>query len=174
MAKLQKKVAIQNAKIGWTNFAGAPTEYKPQGGFHTFTIFLEDDIAKDLEEQGWNVKWRESKNVEGEIFPTLEVSLSYNPNYPMYDPEVFRICGSRMVELDREGLGILDRDCRQNMVQNVDLGIRSHPWSRPDGRHGVKAYLDFIYVTVEQNPFAEKYARYTLTEDEAYNEETPF
>lgn len=175
MAKLQKKIAIENANIGWTNFGGAPTQYKP-AGVHTFTIFLEDDIAHKLEDQGWNVRWRESKyDEDAEPFPTLEVTLSYNPNRPEFDPEVFRVCGNRMTKLDREALGILDRDCRQNMVENVDLGIRSYEWSRPDGTHGVKAYLDFIYVTVEQDPFAEKYGRYTMTEDDICgNEEVPF
>ena len=172
--KLQKKVAIEGARIGWTNFGGAATKFKP-AGVHTFTIFLEDDIAHDLSEQGWNVKWRENKyDPDAGDFATLEVTLSYNPDRPEFDPEVFRVCGNRMTKLDREALSILDRDVRQEMVENVDLGMRSYEWSRPDGAHGVKAYLDFIYITVSEDPFASKYANKQLTADDFDEEEVPF
>ena len=172
--KLQKKVAIEGARIGWTNFGGAATKVKP-AGVHMFTIFLEDAIARDLSEQGWNVKWRENKyDPDAGDFATLEVTLSYNPDRPEFDPEVFRVCGNRMTKLDREALGILDRDVRQEMVENVDLGMRSYEWSRPDGAHGVKAYLDFIYITVSEDPFASKYANKQLTEDDFDGEEVLF
>ena len=48
---------IENARIFFKNFGGAPTKFNPKGGKRTFCVAIEPEDAISLKKDGWNIKF---------------------------------------------------------------------------------------------------------------------
>ena len=98
-----------------------------------------------------NVRFPKDRTEDDTRQPFLQVSVKYDP----YPPNINMITASKgTVKLDENAVGLLD----DADIENVDVRIRPYNWTLQDGRTGVKAYVKDMYVTVEEDPFAAKYA----------------
>lgn len=143
-------VQIDNARIIYKNFAGAPSKFNREGD-RNFAIIIEDqDIADALTEQGWNVKIKPPREEGDDPFMFLPVKVKFNDR----GPRVYlqnSLEGRNRVMLDEDAVGMLDHVD----IINVDLDIRPFDWE-VQGKTGRTAYLQSICVTQEVDRFLDR------------------
>ena len=152
-------VQIDNARIIYRNFAGAPSKFNREGD-RNFAVVIEDqDIAEALTEKGWNVKIKPPREEGDEPFMFLPVKVKFNDR----GPRVYlqnSLGGRNRVTLDEDTVGILDNVD----ITNVDLDIRPYDWD-VQGKTGRTAYLQSICVTQEVDRFLDRYAEQESPEE---------
>lgn len=145
-------IVLEGAKLIFRNFQGKVSQYN-KNGEKTVGVLLPDDIAMQAEADGWKVKHLNPREDDPEQYrqPWLPVKLSYK----FYPPTVVLITNRGKTILNEDGIGMLD----WANIQNVDIVIR--PYAYPGvngGPSGISAYVKSLYVTIQEDEFADKYA----------------
>src|SRR3954469_8228947 len=144
-------VLMEGVKIIFRNFSGKEGQYNREGD-RNFAVLLDDNVAEVMAADGWNVKWlkpREDDEDEKEQ-AYLAVSLNFSKGRP---PRVVVVTSRGRTVLGESDMELLD----WADITNVDLIIRPYEWT-VSGKSGVKAYLQSIYVTIEEDPLERKYS----------------
>ena len=145
---------IENARIIFRNFSGKENTIAGRivnaEGDRNFSVVIEDpDQALQLKKDGWNIKPLASRDEDAPPAFHLKVAVRFD-NIP---PKIISIVGGKQKPLTEETVSCLD----YSEISNVDLTISPSYWE-VNGNNGIKAYLKTMYVTIEEDRWAEKYA----------------
>ena len=172
MAYNKERVTVKDTRfIFRTNFRGERTQYNNRGD-REFNIELPDDLAKDLEGRGWNVKWREPREEGDAPIAHIAVRVNFESAYP---PRVWLInadTGSRTM-MDEDTIGQIDH-LLPDEITSVNVIMNPSHWENNNGS-GIKAYCQSMQVYFIPDPFEAEYeAKYGSNAPSAGVDDVPF
>ena len=143
-------VVMEGVRIIFRNFAGKEGQYNREGD-RNFAVLLDEQVADAMGQDGWNVKMlRPRSDEEGE---EEQAYLPISVNFKGRPPRIVLITSRGRTNLDERRVEMLD----WADILNVDLIVRPYAWT-VNQKSGVKAYLQSIYVTIEEDALEIKYS----------------
>ena len=142
------QVVIRDARIIYRNFTGEKRPFNNEGERNFCVIIDDNDVAKQMSDEGWNVKIKAPRNDEGEPFYFVQVKVNYKAP-PRLRPEIYAVTRHNRRLLDEGNVAELD----SANIEKIDLLI--NPRVKEDG--GLKAYCQEMYVTIREGFFANEY-----------------
>jgi len=148
MADQAKTFMVEDARIIFRNFSGKEGQYNREGD-RNFAVVIPSDIADQMVLDGWNVRILEPREEGDDPTPYVQVAVNFN-NRP---PRVVMLTSTTRTQLDEASVEVLD----WADFKTVDLIARGYEWS-VNGKSGVKAYLQSMFITIEEDALERKYA----------------
>jgi len=146
-----EKIVLRNVKLVYRNFSGNASKFNRAGSRNFAVVFHDKEEAEKYAQKGWNVRSREARNEDEEpmYYLSVQVNLeSFNPPHIYMGPDK-----KNMITVDEKNISELDHAD----ILGCDIQIRPYNWE-VNGSSGVKAYLQTLYVYIEEDPFADDYA----------------
>ena len=140
-------VLMEGVRIIFRNFAGKEGQYNREGD-RNFAVVLDDKTAEAMQADGWNVKTLAAREEDDSETPYLPVAV----NFKGRPPRITMVTSRGRTTLDEGQVEMLD----WADIVNVDLIVRPYAWE-VSGKTGVKAYLQTMYVTIEEDALERKY-----------------
>lgn len=150
------KLAIDNAHIIFKNFTGKDDKFGREGD-RSFSIVIEDDaLAEQLANDGWNVKPLTPRDPDEKVNHFIKVKISFK----VRPPKIWLLTNHKRTLLDEDTIATL----QYARIENADVVISPWRWE-VNGKTGIAAYLETLYVKIEDDPFADKYADYESSDE---------
>ena len=142
-------IVIEGARVIFRNFSGREDKYN-RAGVRSFCVFIDDpEMAQKLADDGWNIRALAPRDEDEDVRHYLQVAVNFD-NIP---PNIYLVNRHGKDRLEEDQIDFLD----YAEIRNADVIIRPYSWE-VNGKTGVKAYLKTLYVTIEEDEFAQKYA----------------
>lgn len=152
-----KTFMVEDAQIIFRNFSGKEGQYNREGD-RNFAVILDPEMAEQMAKDGWNVRWLKAREEGDEETPYVQVAVNFNNRPP------------RITQITSVGKTVLDEDLVDTLdwaeIKTADLIARGYEWT-VNGKSGVKAYLQSLFVTIEEDALERKYAQMEV-EDEPF------
>ena len=152
MARELTSITMEGVTIIFRNFEGKASQFnKP--GTRNFGVLIDPDLAERMLEDGWNVKYLKPREEdEDDTVPQawLPVEAAYDKGRP---PRVIMLTETERKSLNEHTVELLDGV----EIKTVDLIVNPYTWD-VNGKGGVKAYLQTMYITIEEDDLDRKYA----------------
>lgn len=157
-----KPVVMEGMRLIFKNFKGEESEFN-QAGARNFGVILPEDVAEAMRNDGWNIKRLNPSEEEKEQGitegpPWLPVKVRFDKGRP---PTILKITSrgkTKMEEDEVEQLDWVDIAVDEQGNPKVDLIVRPYPWTNAMGASGIAAYLQSMYITIEEDDLQRKYA----------------
>lgn len=150
MPQPDNTVLMEGVRIIFRNFSGKEGQYNREGD-RNFAVLLDDAVATAMAEDNWNIKWLRPRSEEEEEAPQAYLPVSLN--FKGRPPRIVLITSRGRTNLDEDSVDMLD----WADIVNVDLIVRPYEWT-VNQKTGIKAYLQSIYVTIEEDALELKYS----------------
>lgn len=143
-------VTIQNTELVLKNFSGEKGRYFNTSGNPEFACILPAELAQMMKDDGWNVKqFKPKPEDEGEPDFFIKVKIGVNGR----PPRMVMINSAGRLDIDVDGCQVFD----YVRAKNVDLTLSPYEYEF-QGNSGISAYLNSLFVTVEEDELDRKYA----------------
>ena len=127
-----------------------------RSGVRYFAIKLDDELAEELEDEGWPVIWRNVNRDETEpeiMQGYLKVFIKYGTRFPV---DIFLINNNMKSKtlIDEADIDLLHLDSKP--IEFIDLMIRAYHWTYGD-KQGVKAQVQAMNILLAQDGLDDDY-----------------
>ena len=153
--KFINNIIIEGGRIIFRNFAGEESKFN-RAGNRNFCAIISNDMVDQLKEDGWNIKELPPREEEDEPTYYLQVTVSYK----VAPPKIMLITNKYKTKLSEDTVASID----YADIENVDMVIHPYLWE-VNGKSGVKAYFESMYVKIREDYFASKYSDLNTNED---------
>jgi len=142
---------VDGIKIAFRNFEGREDVYNRKGDRNFAIIFEKPEVAQKLIDDGWNIKYLKPRDEGDEPTPYLPVAVSYR----IRPPKIALVTSKGISYVPEEQVELLD----WVDIETADVSLNPSEWS-VNGKSGVKAYLNSLYVKIVEDYLDQKWTAY--------------
>lgn len=157
---MAKEITIKNAHLIWRNFRGEGSDFNPAGKRNFAVVIDDEDMAKQLINDGWNLKLLKPRDEDDTKAWALKVQVKYGVRPPKIKLCTYPNGKLKTTDITEETVDTLD----WAEIEKVDLTISPYEYT-VRGQSGISAYLKIMYFTPVEDELSREYTETEMYED---------